>query len=172
MLSVIINGEPVGYFGVSRGLKQGDALSPSLFALAEDVLSRNIIMLREMGKISPMISFRNYQCPTHLLFADDIIIFLNGNVRCLRKMLKLLTSYQATAGQILNMDKSRVFLGGMNYSRKVTVLNTVKLKEAYLPEKYVGINLVKGRVTKEAVSNVVDIFSKRLTAWQGSAMSI
>lgn len=44
-VAVLVNGQPGEFFSVSRGLKQGDPLSPSLFARVEEVLSRNLLRL-------------------------------------------------------------------------------------------------------------------------------
>ncbi|XP_026396710.1 uncharacterized protein LOC113291389 [Papaver somniferum] len=60
-----------------RGLRQGDPLSPILFVLMEDVLSRNISALVERGDMQPMV-MKNEIHPTHLFFADDVFIFCNG----------------------------------------------------------------------------------------------
>lgn len=52
---MLINGSPTSFFWSSRGIGQGDPLSPSLFVLAAEVLGRMISRANEMGFVD---SFR------------------------------------------------------------------------------------------------------------------
>ena len=80
--SVLVNGSPKGFFGCSRGLRQEDPLSPLLFLLIMEVLSRllkktkkcNLIQGFHMGDVNA-VGVRI----SHLLFADDTILFCNAS---------------------------------------------------------------------------------------------
>lgn len=77
-ISILLNGNPEGFFSITRGLRQGDPLSPLLFVLIEDILSRNLTKLFAIKSTNYMVNKKGI-APTHLLFADDILVFCQGN---------------------------------------------------------------------------------------------
>ncbi|XP_027152118.1 uncharacterized protein LOC113752185 [Coffea eugenioides] len=96
--SVIINGASYGFFKSSRGLRQGDPISPALFVIGAEVLSRalnNLVLHR---------GYRGFKVPrgcpqvTHLAFADDVLIFANGSARALQDIVRVLKLYQQSSG--------------------------------------------------------------------------
>ncbi|KAI5419697.1 hypothetical protein KIW84_043747 [Lathyrus oleraceus] len=58
----------------SRG-SQGDQLSPLLFCLAENVLSRNILKLVNFGYLNSIIGPKQIKVPSHISYVDDAFIF-------------------------------------------------------------------------------------------------
>lgn len=72
---VIINGSRHGFFRSTRGLKQGDLISPSLFIIAAEVLSRSLNNLLQNDNFVPFSMHKNGPQITHLAYADDIVIF-------------------------------------------------------------------------------------------------
>lgn len=76
--SIMINGRPRGKFSATRGVRQGDPLSPFLFTLVIDVLSRLMEKAQEHNLIHGMYTGRDRVEVSHLQFADDTI-FLIGD---------------------------------------------------------------------------------------------
>ncbi|KAL0300134.1 UNVERIFIED_CONTAM: putative ribonuclease H protein [Sesamum angustifolium] len=75
MFSVCINGNPHGFFKGSRGLRQGDPMSPFLFVLIMEVLQ---LMLLQLIDQNEGFSF-HWRCKElglfQLCFADDLLLF-------------------------------------------------------------------------------------------------
>ena len=76
--SVLINGRPRGKFKASRGLRQGNPLSPFLFTLLVDVLSRLLEKAQENNLIKGLCIGQEKVEISHLQFSDDTIFFLAG----------------------------------------------------------------------------------------------
>jgi hypothetical protein len=71
----MIDGAPFGKFLPSSGLRQGDPLSLFLFILGSEILSRLILRAENRGLLHGIKM--SHLCPaiSHLLFADDVMIF-------------------------------------------------------------------------------------------------
>ena len=104
--SVLVNNSPTEQFFPNCGLRQGDPLSPYLFILGAEVLSRMIqyecnndhdigVNLHKGGTTIPFLSF-----------ADDLIIFTKAKTNACGKIKKILKDYREISGQIVNLNKS------------------------------------------------------------------
>ena len=75
--SVLVNGSPTDFFGSSRGLRQGDPLSPLLFLVMMEVFSRMVKRMEGVGLLSGFKANGRRgrgECVSHLLFADDTLV--------------------------------------------------------------------------------------------------
>lgn len=77
--SIRINGKPNVQIVPTRGLCQGDPLSPYLFLLCAKSLSVLIKNVMGMGNMEGIFICRGGPSISHLFFADDSIIFLQSH---------------------------------------------------------------------------------------------
>ena len=109
---VIQNGFLSEPFTVKRGCRQGDPLSPYIFLLCAEILSRQF-------KASPDIKGIEIAGIEYLLsqFADDKTILLDGSENSLNEALKILNMFALASGLKLNANKTRaVWIGSQKFS--------------------------------------------------------
>jgi len=78
--SVLVNGSASPFFISTRGLRQGCPLSPLLFLLIMEGLSQIIIEDHRRGRLNG-INITDDCTITHLLFVDEVLVFLNGSIQ-------------------------------------------------------------------------------------------
>ena len=141
--SVLVNGSPIGFFGSSRGLRQGDPLSPLVFLLIMEVLSRILKKTEDNGllhgfQVGPVNSIGVRI--SHLLFADDTILFCDASKDQLLSIRLALSCFQAFTGLKVNIGKSEIVLVG-EVGNMGALANILHCRVGSLPMKYMGMPL-------------------------------
>ncbi|KAF6175810.1 hypothetical protein GIB67_003298 [Kingdonia uniflora] len=119
-----------------------------------------------------MLVTKGFTVPSHLLFADDIFVFVNGYLRGLKILKKWLIRYQDASGQVFSETKSKIFMGMMMNEKKERIKGLFGFSEGSYPENYLGIPLMQGRVTKATLRPLLEKINKRASGWAGSMLSI
>eukprot|EP00253_Pinus_taeda_P031160 PITA_31160 len=151
--SILVNGIPSKTFSATRGLRQGDPLSPFLFILAAEGLGRFIKKEREADKIKGLKLWGNNLCLTHQQFVDDIMLFGEPTVKEVKHLRKILDPFVEASGLEINRDKSCVFIFNVVDQVKAHLTRLLGFRGGELPTKYLG--------------KVLDFTSKKMKNWQG-----
>ena len=107
--SIRINGKPRGHIIPTRGLRQGDPLSPYLFLLCAEGLLALIKKSVSLGELEGIAICRRGPRISHLFFVDNSIIFCKATrVEC-DALLRVLNVYEQASGQQHNRAKTTLF---------------------------------------------------------------
>ena len=99
-----MNGSPEGFFGSSRGIRQGDPLSPLLFVFVMEALSHMLSAGINNGLLE---GFKvGNVTVSHLLFADDTLIFCKDSPDQLAYLQGIFLLFEAASGLKVNLAKS------------------------------------------------------------------
>jgi hypothetical protein len=138
--SVKFNGTLLEAFSPTRGLRQGDPLSPFLFLFVVDGLSALLQKEVEAGGISPLKVCRNAACVSHLLFADDTMLFFRANETQASRVKLLINEFETGTGQLLNPSKcSILFSPACSQDDQVDVRTILNVEQQFFDAKYLGL---------------------------------
>jgi hypothetical protein len=95
------------FFKASRGLRQGCPLSPFLFLLIVESLSRLLNFVRHEGSIKGILVVEVTKI-THFLFVDGVLLFGDGSVREWRTYKHILETFCLATGMEISSNKSLI----------------------------------------------------------------
>ncbi|XP_026398645.1 uncharacterized protein LOC113294470 [Papaver somniferum] len=105
-LSVLVNDSSTEKLKPSKGLRQGDSLSPYFFLLVVEVISKLINDAVVRGKLSGFQVVDQGTIISHLQFAEDTLFFIDAAVEEVRRLLIILVIFETITGLKLNLEKS------------------------------------------------------------------
>ena len=168
---VIVNGVAKGFFYPQRGLRQGCPLSPYLFIMCAEVFS-NLIRHAEQKKLIHGLKFSRDLSISHLLFADDSLIFTKATVEDCKNLKKLFECYKKASGQIFNMEKSSMFFSSSTKPDQVAMIKQIfQLNVVSKHEKYMGLPSMIGRRTKSFFNEIKLKVLSKITSWKQKLIS-
>ncbi|KAL0318331.1 UNVERIFIED_CONTAM: hypothetical protein Sangu_1989300 [Sesamum angustifolium] len=145
---------PAWTFPGKKGLRQGDPMSPALF-----LLYFNFHPKCEKLKI------------THLLFADDLMLFSRGDLPSIRILMECLQEFRDVSGLAVNNAKSNIFTAGIQNDTLDEALAMTDFARGHMPVRYLGIPLAAQRLSVTDYSPLVDQIAGCIRKWTAKSLS-
>lgn len=166
---VMVNGSSEGFFSSNRGIRQGDPLSPYLFVLVIEFWSIQMDTAVAKGALHPFKRGVPNQI-SHLLFADDMLVFCRGSKKSLQELDNLFEMLQLNTGLPINKEKSKVFFskGCKNKGEMASILSCT---HGSFPVKYLGPPLLINYVKSKDFGWLIDKVRSKCEGWMTRVLS-
>lgn len=109
---------------------------------------------------------------SHLLFADDSLVFLRASSADCKNLKKAFDVYTAASGQIFNFEKSSIFFSSNTNQRQIEEIKSIfNLNVVSRNEKYLGLPSMVGRKKISFFNDIKLRVLSKLTSWQSKFFS-
>ncbi|WZY80122.1 hypothetical protein YC2023_026506 [Brassica napus] len=170
--SFLINGSPSGHVTPSRGIRQGDPLSPYLFIMCTEVLSAMCTKAQLNGTMAGVKVARNCPPINHLLFADDTMFFCKSTPACVTTLKTILESYENVSGQRINLLKSSITFSAKTPGEvKARVKTELSIPAEGGIGKYLGLPENFGRKKRDIFAAILDRIRQKAHSWTSRFLS-
>ncbi|XP_049414633.1 uncharacterized protein LOC125877356 [Solanum stenotomum] len=170
--SVLVNGQAHGFFHSTRGVKQWDPLSPALFILSAEVLTK------ALNQLYYNYEFKSFGLPkwsdqlNHLAYANDTIIFTSVDKKSLQLIMDTLQLYEAQSCQLINKGKSLFYMFNKTAQAIVQeVEDTTGFMRGSFPLTYLGCPIGHAKKKKVHYSELIKKIQCKLQVWKGRLLS-
>lgn len=164
--AIKVNGDLLPFFYPSKGLRQGDPMSPYLFLICAQGLTS---LLNNYGgayidrgiRVSIRLPWVN-----HLLFADDSLIFLKAKIHSTARLNNILRIYTGCSGQAVNQEKSSVFFSpNASPPLRASVKQNLDIHVEAFSERYLGLPTAVGRITSGTFDHIHERSHSKMQGW-------
>ncbi|XP_074265679.1 uncharacterized protein LOC141588123 [Silene latifolia] len=168
--SLVLNGDMFGFFQGKKQLRQGDPLSPLLFTIAMEYLSRVLTYVTDTMKFKyhPLCASLKL---SHLMFADDLLLFSKGDVGFIMVLLRAFATFSKASGLLMSPSKNSAYFNGVDAGVKQDILQVAGFSEGSLPFSYLGVPITAGRMKKAEGQILVEKLISRIRSFGSKKLS-
>lgn len=170
---VLWNGERTEAFLPSRGIRQGDPISPYIFTLCMERLNHIIQDSIMEGSWNPIRLSRGGPPIYHLFFADDFLLFGEASSSQVETMVECIQRFCDASGQRMNRAKTRVcFSNNVHINRALALSQQMGVGLTGDLGKYLGIPLLHKRASNVTFAPILEKTQKKLSSWKKNFLSL
>ena len=171
-ISILFNGGKLDSFKPSRGIRQGDPLSPYIFILCMEYLGFLINKGCMTKNWIPMKASKDNAEVSHLFFADDLMLLAKANESGAKTIKDVLAKFCDESGQLVSMDKSRVYFS-LNTSEYIQdrICVSLGIQATNFLGKYLGMPLKHKGAARSQYNYIVERMLSKLAGWKARFLS-
>lgn len=162
----------IGPIYPSRGIRQGDPLSPYLFIICAEGLSSLLRKYEERNWLLGVKICRRAPVISHMLFADDSYLYCRADTNDATKVMEVLYKYEKASVQRINKEKSFILFSTnvIQYNMQ-GVCQLLQMNEATEHSTYLGLPNLIGRNKSALLGFLRDKVTTRVRSWDGKFVS-
>lgn len=170
--SVLVNGSPTSKIYPQHGLRQGDPLSPYLYLFCTEGLSSLLHHVMLTKSIQGFKASRGGPPISHMLFADDSLLFCQASESQCQKILHILQDYASASGQHVNFQKSAILFGKIVPPEVMqNIINLTGISKIGGFGRYLGLPEAIGRNKYDIFSYISRRVQNKLESWYSKFLS-
>ncbi|CAA0805822.1 Unknown protein [Striga hermonthica] len=170
--AILWNGRPTSGIYPSRGLRQGDPISPYLFVIIMERLTRTINREVRTENWDPIRLSRGGPAISHLLFADDVLIMAQANIATAITVNKVLHAFADEAVLAINLSKSQiVFSAATSEAKRNRICQQLSIPTTAKFDKYLGFPIIAGRHKISHFEFILERIAGRLPPWRAKFLN-
>lgn len=162
-----LNGVIHGYFKGTKGIRQGDPISPYIFTLCMNVLSCLL------NKTPDAFKF-HWRCKDlrlyHLSFADDVLFFAHGSRDSVAHIMDCIAIFSTRSGLHPIIHKSTSYICNCDEDF-TTWFDSLAIPRGTLPIRFLGVPLISSQLCINDCIPLVDKVTSRLNSWANLLLS-
>lgn len=169
--SVLVNGSPTAEFRITKGVRQGDPLSPLLFIIAMEGLNVALKPAVEKGIFQGIQIHRNGPVLSHLFYADDALFMGEWSKVNLKNLARILKCFHVSSGLRVNFNKSKVFGTGASATETSQWASILGYEAGTMPFKYLGVTVGANMNQAKYWTPIIEKFKSKLSGWKSRTLS-
>ena len=170
--SILFNGGKLETFMPSRGIRQGDLLSPYLFILCMEYLGFLINKSCMEKKWTPLKTSKDNVEISHLFFANNLLLFAKANLAGAKAIKEVLEKFCEESGQLVNLDKSRIYFSPNSQDGvKENISVILNIQATSCLGKYLGFPLRHKGVGRSQYNFITEKIISKLSEWKAKFLS-
>lgn len=145
-------------------------MSPYVFVICMNVLSRML----DKSAMAKRIGF-HLKCKairiTHLCFADNLMVYIDGTKRSTEETIKIFGEFAVCSGLKISFEKLTLYMAGISDANRSLITSQFPFAEGKLPVRYLGLPLLTKQMSVTDYEPLIEKIRSRMRSWTARYLS-